>query len=468
VRTSATARPASAEECRADFGVWLRQASPGWRWNWRHLVHIRRKLVEVTAGRVKRLALFVPPQHGKTEMVTVRYPVWRLERDPALRVALAGYNQRHSNRFSRKARRLAQGRHLPLSRERQAVEEWETTTGGGLRAVGVGSGITGNPVDLLVIDDPLKSREEAESEVYRERLKEWYTDDLYTRLQPAAAIVLIQTRWHADDLGGWILGGPDAGNWVVVNLPAEAEEDDPLGRRVGEPLCPQRFDAAELADRRRVLGAGYYALYQQRPVPREGNLVKLDWLPLAGDSPRRAERVRYWDKAGTEGGGAYSCGVRMARDAAGVYHVEDVVRGQWSAGTRERVIRETAQADRAACGYVPVWVEQEPGSGGKESAEATVRNLAEFGAHAERVTGDKVTRFLPFAAQAEAGNVRVLQRPWAADYRNELITFPRGKYADQADATGGAFNKLAAAGDWSAIARSADHSTLTGAAVPHF
>src|SRR5262245_16171239 len=124
-----------AETGRADFGAWLEAASLGWSWGWRHLAHVRRHLADVSAGRCPRLAIFLPPQHGKSEMVTVRYPVWRLEGDPALRVAVACYNQKHANRFSRKARRIAGRRGLTLEADRSAVDEWETAAGGGLRAV---------------------------------------------------------------------------------------------------------------------------------------------------------------------------------------------------------------------------------------------------------------------------------------------------------------------------------------------
>jgi predicted phage terminase large subunit-like protein len=433
-----------------DFSRWLSVVSPGWSWDWRHLVYVRDRLAAVTRGECKRLAVFLPPQHGKSQMVTVRYPVWRLERTTALRIAVGCYNQTHANRFSRRALKLARERGLPLDPKRQAVEEWDTIAGGGLRAVGVGSGITGNPVDLLVIDDPVKSREEAESEAYRNRVWDWYADDLYTRLQPGAAIILIMTRWHADDLAGRILSGSDAANWTVVSLPAEAEPDDPLGRQVGDPLCPERFSAADLADRHRVLGPSYYALYQQRPVPRGGGMVQRAWLAqTVPAAPLGCAYVRAWDKAGTAGGGDYTAGVLIARDKAGLFYVCDVVRGQWAATDRERVILQTAADDRRRYGAVRIVVEQEGGSGGKESVEATIRMLAGFVVFADRPTGNKSIRLEPFAAQAGAGNIRLVQGMWNREYVDELCVAPYGKHDDQVDATSAAFNKLAThPGDW--------------------
>jgi predicted phage terminase large subunit-like protein len=261
----------------------------------------------------------------------------------------------------------------------------------------------------------------------------------------ANGFVSHNTRWHLDDLAGRILASDDAGAWEVVNLPAEAEADDPLGRQVGEALCPDRFDAAALADRRRVLGPSYYALYQQRPVPREGGMVKREWLAnVVPAVPKGCRFVRYWDKAGSDGRGDYTAGVLLGRDAAGLFYVADVVHGQWAAVDRERIIKATAGADRAAYGTVRIVVEQEPGSGGKESAESTIRSLAGYVVAADRPTGDKAVRLEPFAAQAGGGNVRLVTAPWNGKYVEELTTFPAARHDDMADATAGAFNALAA------------------------
>jgi predicted phage terminase large subunit-like protein len=213
------------------------------------------------------------------------------------------------------------------------------------------------------------------------------------------------------------------------------------GRRAGRFRARRR--PAQVAEAKARLGSyGYSAQHQQEPLPGEGVLFQRAWFPIVAAAPRVRQRVRYWDKAATQDGGDYSAGVLMAKSEAGQFYVEDVTRGQWSALKREAVIEQTAHLD-AERGRTTIWVECEPGSGGKESAELTVRRLAGFPVHAERVTGDKVTRARPLAAQAEAGNVFLVKGPWNRTFLDELCAFPYARHDDQVDAAAGAFNKLA-------------------------
>lgn len=427
------------------FDAYLAEVSPRFTWDWPHLLYIREALDRVTAGEINKLMLFVPPRHGKSEMTTVRYPVWRLEQDPEMRVIVGAYNQTLANKFSRKSRRIAEER-MSLSTDRNAAEDWETKEGGGLRAVGVGAGITGQGGNLIIIDDPVKNREEAESFTYRERVWDWFKDDLYTRLEPGGAVILIMTRWHQDDLAGRLLSGPDRDSWTVVSLPALAEENDPLHRKPGEALCPDRYDETALADRRSVLGRSFYALYQQSPRPKEGYRFKRSWFDVVDAAPAVAERVRYWDKGFTEDGGAYTAGVLMSKTPQGVYYVEDVVRGQWASGPRDEKMKATAGRDAKERGNVKVWIEQEPGSTGRDSVAVLIKLLSGYSVYADKVTGDKEFRAEPLEAQAQAGNVKLIRGDWNDAYLDELCDFPVGKYKDQVDASSGAFNKLALTG----------------------
>lgn len=409
-----------------------------------HLRYIRWHLRKVTDGEVNKLMLFVPPRHGKSEMTTVRYAAWRLERDPSHRVIIAAYNQTLANKFSRKVRKISIERGLPIDPARTAINDWETLAGGGLRAVGVGGGVTGMGGNLIVIDDPVKNREEANSLTYREKVWSWYTDDLYTRLEPGGQIVLIITRWHEDDLAGRILASDDAENWHVVMLPAIAEAGDALGRKRGEALCPERYDTNALDGIKTAIGPrAFTALYQQRPIEQEGGMFKRSWFRIVDTHGPISRAVRYWDKAATANDGDWTVGVKMARLEDETYLVTDVVRGQWSPLERDNVIERVGIEDGPA---VTQFYELEPGSSGVDSAAYLSRRLAGLPIRFDRVTGDKATRAEPFSAQCEAGNVALLRAPWNGAYINELCGFPQASHDDQVDASSGAFNEVAAMG----------------------
>ncbi len=274
-------------------------------------------------------------------------------------------------------------------------------------------------------------------------------------------------RWVAKLLEWWIdqrtgLPIPERGGrlrWFVrVNDALEwADSPGELAERFpGVPPKSLSFTPARLSDNRALMTAdpGYLANLLALPLvererlpggnwkirPAAGLFFHRDWFRVVASVPEGSAFVRYWDKAATAGAGCYSSGVLMAKSPDGVYCVADVVRGRWSSLQRNNVMRQTAQTDGEA---VEVWTEQEPGSGGKESAEITVRDLAGFIVKAERVTGDKETRARPLSAQAEAGNVRVVAAPWNEDYLREMHAFPTGAFADQVDGSSGAFNKLA-------------------------
>jgi predicted phage terminase large subunit-like protein len=210
---------------------------------------------------------------------------------------------------------------------------------------------------------------------------------------------------------------------------------------------------------KRKLGPyGTAAQLQQRPSPREGGMFKIDRLKMVHHFDRHhiLSSIRYWDKAATEGGGCNTAGVLMHKMKPETYPfeylVEHVVVGQWSSAQREAIMRQTAELDldrtKSIVGGVPVriWIEQEPGSGGKDSAWATVRNLKGFPVFIDRASKDKVVRAEPMSAQVEIGNVGVVVGEWTDEYLKELELFPVGKMKDRVDASTGAFNKLNAPG----------------------
>lgn len=407
----------------------------------------------VAAGEVRRFAVHMPPRHGKSELVSRYFPAWFLGSFPDRRIILASYGDEFAADWGRKVRDVVEEFGAPLfgirvRADSSAADRWDLAgRDGGMKTTGVGGSLTGRGAHLLLIDDPVKNAREAQSATIRRVHWEWYQSTAYNRLEPGGAIVLIMTRWHEDDLGGRIReqARQSGERWEVLNLPALAEEGDPLSRPEGEPLWPARFGREELTRIRATVGSYYWsAQYQQKPTPREGGMFKAEWLPCGLGAGPDADRVRYWDRAATQDDGDYTVGLLMAREPVGTYVVEDVVRGRWSSGRRDDVIRKTAESDATRYpGKIRIWGEQEPGSGGKDAALAFVKLLEGFSARTEPATGDKATRAEPFAAQAEAGHVRLARGAWVAAYRDELCNFPFGTHDDQVDASSGAFNKLA-------------------------
>lgn len=427
-----------------------------------HLAHLDKVITDGIAGRgSKRLIISMPPRHGKSYFTSRYLPAWYLGTYPDRSVMLAGYGAKFARVWGARAlQELSNNAHLfdLIVPPKQSAEHW-TVPGreGSMWTSGVGGSMTGRGADLLIIDDPIKNQEEADSEVYRENIWQWWMTTARTRLEPGGMILIILTRWHEDDLAGRILSGKYvsqddlqyADKWDVVSFPALAERDgDALGRATGDALWPARYSIRTL----RALKGGtsprvWSAMYQQNPQPLEGGMFKRDDFRIVFALPNLEyvhNFVRYWDKASVEGAGDFSAGVLMC-EFQGSFYVVDVVRGQWSVSQREQIIKATAALDRIKYGNaVETWIEQEPGSGGKESAEATAKNLAGFIVFIDRVTGEKPVRAGPLASQVQMQNVNLLHAPWNEAFIVEAAGFPYGANDDQVDAAGGAFNKLAA------------------------
>jgi predicted phage terminase large subunit-like protein len=237
---------------------------------------------------------------------------------------------------------------------------------------------------------------------------------------------------------------PDA---KILRYPAIAEEDE-KNRLKGEALFPQHKSAMFLLERKRAMTEGsWQSEYQQNPIIVGGGIFPIDKLTTVPiwDHSGIKKSVRYWDKAATvKDDAAYTSGVLMHLMHDNRFVVEHVARGHWSAVDRERIIKEWAERDKQLLRNTPyeVGVEQEPGSGGKESAESTIRNLSGFRCFADKVTGSKEMRAEPFAAQVQGGNVRLIAGNWHYAYLDELESFPNGKFKDQVDASSGAFARL--------------------------
>lgn len=420
-----------------------------------HLEAIDRLLTEVTrytetGGRegIGRAIVEMPPRHGKSVSISRLYPAWHLGRNPDHRIMLVSYGATLAEKHSRAARNFMRSPRYreffptALAADSQAADSWNVANGdGGMDALGIGGGATGKGAHLLLIDDPVKNREEAESELIREKIWDAYGDDLYTRLEPGGAIVVVMTRWHMDDLVGRLLT-QNTDDWHVLCLPGLAEANDPIGRAEGDALWPQRYPSERLHAIRATLGEyGFSALYAQRPIPAAGGLFKREKFNVIDVPPSDiVRRVRAWDLAMSDKTSAdFTVGALFGVTSTQHVVVLDIVRAQVDWDAVPDLIERVALADGHS---VSVVMER-----AFIQARAVQKVIEKPNLHHHVIRGyqpdtDKLTRALPFAARVGEGMVSVLRRHWTEAYIDELCSFPRAAHDDQVDASSIAYAGL--------------------------
>ena len=423
--------------------------------NW-HIEMLCQELQEIAEkvfrGEEKEydLVINVPPGSTKSTVCSQMFPAWCWTRLESAKFICASYAYSISLKDSLKTRDIVEcelyqrlfGIHL---REDQNTKGLFANNKMGFRlSTSIGGAVTGYHGHFLIIDDPLDP-ESSYSDADLRTVNRWMETTISSRKvdKRVTPTILIQQRLHQADPSGEMLNKGEGIKHIC--LPGELTlgvSPRSLASFYQDGLLdPVRMPRDVLDKMRRELGAyGYAAQVLQDPVPLGGGMFETGKITLYDYLPVKIVRkVRSWDKAGTKDGGAYSVGVLMGVDSNGGFWVLDVVRGQWSSIEREEKILQTAETD----GEVEVLVEIEGGSGGKESGESTVRNLAGHRITTYHPTGDKEARAYPFSSQVGGGNVNCLRRHWTNPFLEELRFFPRSKYKDQVDAASAAFNRLA-------------------------
>jgi predicted phage terminase large subunit-like protein len=417
------------------------------QWPQFELAHHHRVLIEaleaVERGEISRLMVFMPPRHGKSLISTQFFPAYYLGRRPDRSIATATYGQELSDEFGRKVRNVVTGeRHqaifpgFAVAGDSGSLRRFNTTAAGLYYAVGRGGPLTGRGADLLLIDDPLKDNEEARSETIRRSLHDWYSSTAYTRLQPKAAVVLIQTRWHEDDLAGWLLREHPEEQWHVISMPAIAEKDDSF-RRAGEALWPDRFPLPVLEQIRLAIGGAMWSsLYQQRPSAAEGAVFKREWWQSYATAPTLKRKIQSWDtafKTGTENDFSVCTTWGVAENG---YYLLGLWKGRVEFPELKRIFK--LQADEWTPNAILVEDKASGQSLIQELKLATALPVIPI-----KVDSDKLTRAQAVTPLLEAGKVYLPEgAPWRAEYLDELASFPTAAHDDAVDSTTQALNYL--------------------------
>jgi predicted phage terminase large subunit-like protein len=444
--------------------------------NW-HIDAICDHLQAVKDREIKNLLVNMPTRMGKTLTISVLWHPWCWIDSPEMQFLGSSYAKDIAIRDAVDSRNLIQsewyqarwGNRYKINSDQNAKQRYQNNQFGHRIATSVGGSATGDGGDIVMCDDP-HNVEQAESDAVRGAALLWWDEVMSTRLndQKTGGKVIVMQRCHEHDLSGHLL---EKGGWTHLMLPMEFNPkrkcfteigfEDPR-KEEGELLSPKRVGPKENTELKRDLGSFAYAAQQnQSPSARGGNLFMIDNLNYVTEIPEIMvkKRWRAWDKAATEGAGAYTVGLRMGKytkprpngtyfedtgeERVSRYFIDDVVRGQWSTGKREEIIKNTSKKDGKA-----VWIviEQEPGSGGKDSATATKDRLVNRHVELERPTGDKEERADDFSVAVENGEVDILLAHWTPELKNELEHFPNSTYKDQTDCCAMAHKRLAVKG----------------------
>lgn len=404
-----------------------------------------------TEGRegIGHLIISLPPRHGKTKNLAQLFPAYLLGKHPDWKVILASYQADLAIKSGRNVRNLINSDrfrlHFPgvrLAPDSTSSRSFNLAADeGGMESLGVGGGVTGKGGHILIADDLLSGRADAESATIRNKTWGWWTDDYYSRGEvDYAAFIVCGTRWHLDDpIGRLLKNEPE--KWVVVNLPALALENDPLDRDPGEPLWSERWGKRRLLEIKKTQGEyGFNALYQGSPIPAEGNLFKRKYFNIVDQHPPVQSALRFWDLAMSEKTSAdYTVGLKYLLCEDGHRYIPDLARGQIDWGGLTDYMADVMLKDGP---NVIQYIEMKGYMSRAVQTLVLDPRLHGYSIFGVDVDTDKLTRALPAVSKAAAGVIHLLNRSWNETFISELCAFPFAENDDQVDALSGAENAL--------------------------
>lgn len=446
------------------YSRWIFLRRKGYKWlRGPHHKAICDALVRVYNGDCTRLIINVAPRYSKTELAVIDFISWTMGHVPDAEFIHTSYSGRLAANNSWQTRELVQHEEFQkifcdtrgaplvnLKTDSQAKDEWRTQAGGCMYAVGAGGSITGYGAGkhrsgfggAIVIDDPHKA-DEARSDVVRQSVIDWFQVTLESRCNsPQTPIILIMQRLHENDLAGWMLNGGSGEKWEYLCLPTLIDE----GTDHESALWPEKHNLEDLHRLKLAKPYTFSGQYQQSPCQPEGNIFKPDNIDLIEAVPVGTTFVRAWDLGATDGSGDYTVGFKLGQMPDGRYLIADIIREQYGPEDVERMLKNTAQRDGR---MVKIRLPQDPGQAGKAQVKGLTKLLAGYTVSSKPVSGNKIVRAEPFAAQVNVGNVVMLRAPWNEGLISEMRVFDNGTYDDQIDAGSDAFAELVDGGFFS-------------------
>lgn len=433
-----------------------------------HLELIADYLEAARRREIRRLIIEAPPRHGKSKMTSEMFPAWSLGLDRTEQFMLASHTASLPETFSRNVRNLIESKlyqrlfdETHLSSDSATVQKWTLRgyTRPAMLTVGVGGSPTGQGAKILIIDDPIGAADEAESELQRNNLYTWYTDTIYPRLEPNAVIIIMMQRWHEDDLTGRLLRDQSkADRWVVLSLPALAEtqqerdeyaqraglpvgKPDPLQRRAGEALWPERYPASALRAIEAVSKRSFAAKYQQKPRPAEGAKFKRAWLRTieASELPQGLVWKRYYDLAHSlREQASNTATIAGAMGPDGTLYLRRGRAGKMESPDERKMIREFMLNEPET----EHGIENKVHGGPMVQELMREKELAHVALRPVNIHADKIVRATPVVDRAEMGKVRFVRESvnddgWIEEWISEMCAFPYGVQDDRVDAVSG-------------------------------
>lgn len=422
----------------------------------KHLLYISKKIAAALEKGNARLIISMPPRHGKSELCSVWLPVWILDRWPEKKVMALSYGADLAEEFGQRVRDIimedadpdeGQGLLNPkchIRKDSARVNRFLTVSGGGMRSVGLGGAVYGRGADILLLDDYYKNLEEAMSETKRLSVFNWFATVAMSRIQKNGSAIIVATRWGTEDLSAQMLALTGS-KWEEINLAAFATNDnDALGRKVGEPLWPEFYDESRLNELRETMGSFLFsAIYQQAPKKTASANFDRDWIIKEKHAPplENLRLLRSWDFAGTEAAGDFTAGYKLALDVTtNHFWILEGKSVQYSPAKVEALVSATAEDDGIE---TSILIEQEPGSSGKTVIEHYLSHVLKgYAAYSVRQTGDKFTRALPFFAACEFKRVHMIEGAWNDKFLDQCTEMPDGKNDDDVDAVVNGYNRF--------------------------